>query len=357
MTKKLVVIAAGGTGGHVFPGLAVAEELLDRGFSVEWTGTELGLESRLVPVAGVKLHFFPVSGIRGKGTLQLLVAPFKVLQSVFCAVRLLRKLGPSVVLGFGGFVSGPIGLAAYLTRIPLIIHEQNAIAGTTNKLLSRISDRVLTAFPVKLRNRNVVGNPIRKKLEELSFIKQKQERGENEKINVLIVGGSRGSKALNTRLPSTLKNAGVEEKIDIWHQSGSGRIKEAEQAYQHQKLAAKITPFIEDMDEAMLWADFMICRAGALTVSEISLVGLPAILVPYPYAIDDHQTANAKYLESRGAALIVQESEFDGGKLEEAIISMTSSREYLNQMATLSREASARDAAKKFADICEELAL
>ncbi len=349
--KKRILIAAGGTGGHVFPGLAIADEFVKRGYEVQWLGTKVGLESRLVPVHGIKLNYFEVTGVRGRGILALLFAPFNIFRSVIQAWRQLKDLNPSLVIGMGGFVAGPVGFAAYLQQRPLAIHEQNAIPGTTNKLLSKIANATMSAFPVALRNVQVVGNPVRASLEKI--IKSYTE--EKEQLNILVVGGSRGARALNLSLAGAFAEAGVVKKIKVQHQCGAGRDEETITAYDNTGIDVEIHPFIDDMDAAMSWADVMICRAGALTVSEISIVGIPSILIPYPYAIGDHQTVNAKYLADLGGAEIVQETEFESGKLVAAIKSVVLNQQKLQSMSRSAISVAKKGAASQFVDRCEGL--
>lgn len=349
--KKRILIAAGGTGGHVFPGLAIADEFEKRGYEVQWLGTKQGLESRLVPIHGIKLNFFSVKGVRGKGLLALLLAPFRIMMSVIEARRHLSKIQPKLVIGMGGFVAGPVGFAAWLQRRFLAIHEQNAVPGTTNRLLSKFSNMNMSAFPVELDQVEVIGNPVRKSLESIT----KDYSFEKEKLNILIVGGSRGARALNLNVASAIEAAGVVTDVSVRHQCGAGREDETIAAYEETGINVEITDFIDDMDEAMSWADVMICRAGALTVSEISVVGIPSVLVPYPYAIDDHQTKNALYLSDLGAADIVQESEFASGKLTAAIKNLVTNRQKLKAMSNAALASAKKDAAVKFVDRCEEL--
>lgn len=348
---KKVLIAAGGTGGHVFPGIAIADEFISRGYSVEWLGTKVGLESRLVPVHGIKLNYFSVQGIRGRGLKALLLAPVLILKSVFEAWAQVKKIDPDLVIGMGGFVAGPVGFVAYLQRRPLAIHEQNAIPGTTNKTLAKFASATMCAFPVDLKNAEVIGNPIRESLEQIT----KQFPRDKARLNILIVGGSRGARALNLNVGQALLDAGVAGAIKVRHQCGAGRDDETTAAYEGLGIDVEITPFIDDMDEAMSWADVMICRAGALTVSEIAVVGLPSILVPYPYAIDDHQTENARYLEQQGAAKIVQERDFESGKLVETIASLISDYGALKRMSEAAKSAAKHGAAVSFVERCEAL--
>ena len=351
MNRKLILIAAGGTGGHIFPGLAVAEQLQKRDCNVQWLGTELGLESRLVPVRGIKLHMSSVSGLRGKGLLSWLFAPVKLLVSVSSALLLLRKLKPSLVIGMGGFVSGPACFAAYLLGIPLLIHEQNAIAGTTNKILARFASKVLTAFPNAIDGAEVVGNPLRSSLDNLRNTSDYQ----GEKLKLTVLGGSRGARSLNTLLPQAFVDAGVANQLDIWHQCGTGRLAETQIAYANAGIKASIVEFVDDMDELLDCTEVMVCRAGALTVSEVASVGLPALFIPFPYAIDDHQSINAKHLVDAGAALLVHESEFANGALVSALKEFISDREQLKSMATASGACAYHNVAEKVAGMCEEL--
>lgn len=348
---KTILIAAGGTGGHVFPGLAIADEFEKRGYDVQWLGTKVGLESRLVPIHRIKLNFFSVKGIRGRGVVALLLAPFRVLGSVLEAIGHLRRIKPVLVIGMGGFVAGPVGFAAYLLRCPLAIHEQNAIAGTTNKMLSKIANINMSAFPVDIKRVEEVGNPIRASLEGIS----KNYDVEKDTLNVLIVGGSRGARALNLHTANAIKQAGVVSKVVVLHQCGGQREQETIDAYKESDISVEIKPFIDDMDEAMRWADIMICRAGALTVSEIATVGMPSILIPYPYAIGDHQTQNAKFLVDLGAAELVQETEFEQGELSAAIRRTVNDFPKLKVMSVAAKSAARPKAAEKFVERCEEL--
>lgn len=348
---KRILIAAGGTGGHVFPGLAIAAKFEARGYEVQWLGTKAGMESRLVPVHGIKLNFFKVDGVRGKGRLTLLLSPFKIFVSVIEAWRQVQKINPDLVVGMGGFVAGPVGFVAFLQRRPLVIHEQNAVPGTTNKLLSKIATVNMSAFPVALKDVEVVGNPIRESLERIS----KTYNYDKSELNILVVGGSRGAQALNVHIPKALVAANVISKVKVRHQCGAKKEDETLHAYEGTNIDVEVKPFIDDMDAAMSWADVMICRAGALTVSEISIAGIPSILIPYPYAIGDHQTENARYLADLGAAEIVQETEFESGKLVAAIKSVISNRQKLKQMSAAALSAAKRHATEKFVDRCEGL--
>jgi len=321
---KRIVIMAGGTGGHVFPALAVAEFLKELGWQVSWLGTHKGLESRVVPENGIEIDWLSIAGIRGKGLAAKLAAIVMLFKACVQANKILRKRKPDVVLGMGGYVAGPGGLMARLLGIPLVIHEQNRIPGTTNRLLARISNQVLQAFPnsfSKKVNAKHTGNPLRKRFISAS----EQERRQIEKeVNILIVGGSQGAQILNNIVPEAIAEFmainNTSSSIKIMHQTGEAQISQVKIRYDALSIQAKTFTFIEDMVAAYQWADLVICRAGAMTVSEVSAMGLPAIFIPLPTAIDDHQTANARYLTDNGAALLLVQSDLNSGKLALYII-------------------------------------
>jgi len=349
--NKSVLIAAGGTGGHVFPGLAVAHEFISRGWTVNWLGTEAGLESRLVPENGVPLHCMPVSGIRGKGIATILMAPIRIASSVLKALSLIREVDASLVIGMGGFVAGPAGVAAKLAKRRLVIHEQNAIPGTTNRMLTKFADLNLSAFPVPLKNVQIIGNPLRVSVDGVKA----RDNDEHEELRVLVMGGSRGARALNTLLPQAIKDAELDVEFTIYHQSGAGRLIETVDSYEKAGLGADVVEFIDDVDERLQWADLIVCRAGALTVSEISAVGLASILIPYPYAIDDHQTANAMYLVKGDAAKVVQENEFDSGLLVNTIKAVFENKAEIAAMSENAFKLGKRGVTAEFVNRCETL--
>ncbi|MBS1212106.1 MAG: undecaprenyldiphospho-muramoylpentapeptide beta-N-acetylglucosaminyltransferase [Proteobacteria bacterium] len=288
-----IMILAGGTGGHIFPALAVARELLDRGNEVIWMGSKAGMETRVVPEAGIPLRQLAVSGFRGKGLLAKLAAPFRLTRACLQAAQILVTDRPSVVLGMGGFVAGPGGFMARLFGIPLVIHEQNRIPGTTNRILVKFAALVLEAFPRSFpdsANARCVGNPLRR---EIGKAVPEEKARTGEKLKVLVVGGSQGAQALNELVPEAIALCG--RAVSVLHQTGAAMREETEAHYRRLGAdEARVVPFIEDMAEAYDWADLAICRAGAMTVSELTAAGLPAVLVPFPFAIDDHQTANAR---------------------------------------------------------------
>lgn len=354
MAKSKVLIMAGGTGGHVFPGLAVARELINRNIDVEWLGTAKGIEATLVPQANLALYKFPVSGVRGKGMLALLLAPFNIMVSVWAALKIIHKIKPNLVIGMGGFVSGPGGIAAKILRIPVVIHEQNAVIGTTNRLLSVIANKVFTAFPFSGSRYTLVGNPVRAEIENM-LTPEERRVGRNNPVHVLVLGGSRGALALNTTVPKILEKVAAKVALDVFHQCGESKENSAQQAYESTALNVKITPFISDMVEAFTWADFVICRAGALTIAELSAVGLGSLLIPYPYAIDDHQTANAKYLVDNNAALLIQEKEINCDEIAHKLTEIFIDRKKILSMANNARSQAQINSAVAIASFCEEL--
>jgi len=355
MRDKNVLIMAGGTGGHVFPGLALASELKVRGAGVEWLGTSVGIEARLVPAADIPLHFIPVKGVRGKGIKQILLAPWNIFSSVVSAYKVIKKTKPDVVVGLGGFVAGPGGAAAKLLGVPLVIHEQNAVPGTTNKILSKIATYVLTAFPVGMNKSICIGNPVRSEIEAMEAPSSRLARDMGS-INILVVGGSRGAQAMNELLPNAFLGLDDSISVNIWHQAGAGKDTLTKALYQQYGVNARVEAFIDDMVRAYSWADFVVCRSGALTVSELAAAGLGAVLIPFPYAIDDHQTANAKYLEGVGAAVIKQQDELTVESMRAVLAELIHNKEKIIEMAKAARTLAKPRAAQEFANYCEELA-
>lgn len=351
-----VMIMAGGTGGHVFPALAVARELKAAGHQTAWLGTERGIEARLVPQANIKLHFLSVQGVRGRGWTGLLKAPFLIARAIVQAAGYLRRERPDVVLGFGGFASGPGGIAAKLLRIPLVIHEQNAVAGTTNRYLAPLAKRVLTAFPTTLSKGSVVGNPVRSELAALAAPEERLTGRGQQPLRLLVLGGSLGARAVNELVPQALARLSEVDRPSVWHQCGSAHLEVTQAAYRERGIDAKVEPFIDDMAEAYRWADWIICRAGALTVSELMTVGLAALMVPFPHAIDDHQTHNAAILVSANAALAVSQKDLDAEKLAALIRSEFSERAALIDMACAGRRLAQPGAARVVAEHCIEVA-
>jgi len=353
---KKALLMAGGTGGHVFPALATAEHLEQQGVSIEWLGSSHGIENDLVPAAGIKLNTISVTGLRGKGKLSLLLAPFKVIRAVLQALNVLREVKPDVVLGMGGFASGPGGLAAWLLRVPVVVHEQNAISGMTNRILSRFATRVLEAFKggfASLEGVVQTGNPVRGKILDLADPAERYA-DRTGPVRVLVVGGSLGAKAINDRLPEVLAEMPEDERPEVWHQTGKQHFETTSNAYQAAGIDVKVTPFIDGMDQAYQWADLVICRAGALTVSELAVAGVASVLVPFPFAVDDHQTANARYLEQSGAAVLLPQQEMTKEKLL-SILRDLQDRTKLLQMASAARQQARPEASAEVAAICLEV--
>ena len=353
-----VLIMAGGTGGHVFPALAVAEWLRARGVAVTWMGARTGLEATLVPKAGIPMEWIEVSGLRGKGLGRKLRTPLMLGRALWQAGAILRRLRPPVVLGMGGFASGPGGIMARLLGIPLVVHEQNAIAGMTNRWLARFASQTLEAFPNTFspaRRAITVGNPVR---ESIAALPPPEARwaGRNGRRRLLVLGGSQGALALNQLVPQALALLGDDERPEVWHQAGGQLHEAAETAYREAGMTARLTPFIEDMAEAYGWADLVLCRAGALTIAELAAAGVGALLVPFPFAVDDHQTANARFLEQGGAALVRQQADLTAERLAAALCDLLGARARLLAMARAARSLAKIDAAERVAQACLEQA-
>lgn len=346
-----VMILAGGTGGHIFPGLAVAHALRDRGTPVLWLGAEGGMETRLVPQHDIAIDTIMVRGVRGKGIVTLLAAPFKLLSAVNAARQTLRERQPRAVISFGGYAAGPGGLAARLAGIPLIVHEQNRAPGLTNRVLAKFAKRVLTGFPGSFVNADeqVVGNPVRA---EIASIAPPAERfvGRGGNVRVLVLGGSQGARALNAVLPKALRAIG-DASLEVRHQCGEKMLEAAQQAYAEAGVSASVEPFIADMAAAYAWADLVVCRAGALTLAELCAAGLGAVLVPFPTAVDDHQTRNAEFLVERGAAVLVAEGEGFEARLIAALRPLLTDAAKRRALADAARALAQPDAAGRIADI------
>lgn len=354
--RPTLLVMAGGTGGHIFPGIAVAEELTRQGWDVHWLGTAKRMEADIVPKQGYPISFINIAGLRGKGIKSWLSAPFRVMHSVVQSLKVIKAVKPDVVLGMGGYASAPGGVAAWLSRVPLVLHEQNAVAGLSNRILAHLASTVLSAFPRAfgaLVKHQVVGNPLRRNIVELS---EKQEKPAGSK-RLLVVGGSLGAKVLNDTVPTAINQIKL-QNIDVWHQTGKGNqetVFEAYQAFGLPEEKIKVTDFIDDMAQAYAWADVVVCRAGALTVSELAMAAKPAIFVPLPHAVDDHQTKNAEYLVSRGAAKLISQSEFNGTSLAQTINSMFVTEKTVQQMSKAAHDAAHADATLRVADACKVL--
>lgn len=349
-----IVIMAGGTGGHVFPALAVAQLLRERGWNVSWLGTPDSFESRVVPQYEFELDTIDSFRLRGQNPMSLLFAPTRLLRAILQAYRVLSKRKPDVVLGMGGFATGPGGIAAGLMMKPLVVHEQNAIPGMTNRWLAKIADCVLEAFPGAF-DKSVkaieTGNPVRSDIAASERISNADEQ-----LKVLIVGGSLGALALNEKVPQAMALLEPAHRPTIRHQSGRGKLEATQSAYQAAGVEAEISEFIDDMAAAYRWADMVICRSGALTVSELAIAAMPAILVPFPHAVDDHQTMNARYLSDNGAAVLIQQSDLQEHELAKLISELAQDRQRLNEMAKAAVKVAKPQATQVVADYCVEAA-
>ena len=357
MNKKILIMA-GGTGGHVFPGLAVGKLLARKGWEVHWLGTAARMEAELVPKNGFDISFIDVAGVRGNGLMRKLRAPVQILKSIFQARSILKSFKPDVVLGMGGFASGPGGIAAWISRIPLVLHEQNAVPGLTNKVLSVFARKVLTGFDNTFSKQasdsakyHWVGNPVRE-----DFVADPQKRSVNTPVRLLVVGGSLGAKALNEHLPAIMESV---SSLEVRHQCGAGHLDAVIQNYQNMNnktVTWQVEEFIDDMAGAYQWADLVVCRAGALTVAEIAAVGVAAIFVPLPHAVDDHQTVNAQALEKLGAAIVLPQQQLAEGGLKPILQKILSAPQELINMGRKAQQFARLDATQTVADICGELA-
>ncbi|MCL1098376.1 undecaprenyldiphospho-muramoylpentapeptide beta-N-acetylglucosaminyltransferase [Shewanella gelidii] len=357
-SSKRILVMAGGTGGHVFPALAVAKYLSQQGWQVRWLGTAERMEARLVPQHGFDIDFIDIKGVRGNGMLRKLAAPFKILRSILQAKAVIKSFQPDVVLGMGGFASGPGGIAARLAGIPLVLHEQNAVPGMTNRLLAKVASRVLCAFDNTFGDESqaqVVGNPVR---HELVALGEEPAQSNDAALKVLVVGGSLGAKVFNDVLPQVLGACSQSKAITVWHQVGKGNLESVKASYQAlgQEDKVKVSEFIDDMEAAYKWADVLVCRAGALTVSELAAVAKPSILVPYPHAVDDHQTRNANVLVEAGAAFLLPQATMTADVLAEQLIALATDRQELALMGQKARSVAVLNATQSVATTCQQLA-
>ncbi|MEH6492120.1 undecaprenyldiphospho-muramoylpentapeptide beta-N-acetylglucosaminyltransferase [Halopseudomonas sp.] len=352
---KTFLVMAGGTGGHVFPALACARMLRDQGYEVHWLGTRRGIEVDLVPQAGFPIHYIDIQGLRGKGKLDLLKAPFRIARALMQSLKLLAELKPVCVLGAGGYVTGPGGLAAWMRRTPVVIHEQNAVVGTANRLLSRIAKRCCEGFAgsfVADARRRSTGNPVRDEIFQVPALEWNGDRP----LRLLVLGGSLGAMPLNTLLPDALSRLPQAQRPQVVHQCGKQHLLVARDAYQAAGVRADVEAFIADMAGAYEWADLVICRAGALTVCELAAAGRPSFLVPLPHAIDDHQSANARYLAERGGAELMPQAELSGALLAEKLTTYMNQPELLREMAQRAREQATPNATADVVRACLEVA-
>ena len=354
-----VLILAGGTGGHIFPGLSVAAALQARGVPVSWLGADGGMETRLVPQHGIAIDTIAVKGLRGKGIATLLAAPFRVAAAVFAAMRVIGARQPRAVVSFGGYAAGPGGIAARLRGVPLVVHEQNRAAGMTNRVLARFARRVLTGFPQTFGNveAETVGNPVRDTITALPPPARRFQM-RNGSVQLLVLGGSQGARALNTAVPRALAAIAAANteadheapRFQVRHQCGEKLREEAEQAYAQAGIEASVEPFIADMAAAYADADLVVCRAGALTLAELCAAGVGSVLVPFPQAVDDHQTRNAEYLVEHGAAQLLPQGEHLVVRLQAVLASLLADPAQRLAMAEAARALSIPDAAERVAD-------
>jgi len=357
MNDKTFLIMAGGTGGHVFPALATAKKLLERNDHVVWLGSIGGMEQKIISEEGIKFYGITIQGIRGKGLLKKLVAPFQLFMAVMQAIKVVREVQPDAVLGMGGFASGPGGIAARVLGKPLLIHEQNAVAGMTNRILSYLSTTVMSAFPNAFNKRvnvKLTGNPIRDEICSL-YYQADTKAVTGRKIKLLVLGGSLGAASLNDCVPNALASLDENIRPEVWHQTGRDKDEVTKANYLNVKVDAKVSAFISDMAEAYRWADFVICRAGALTVSEICVAGLGAILVPYPHAVDDHQTLNATEMVKSGAAWLLPQADLNKENLSAMLKPLLLKKERIAILSMAAHKLAIADAAEKVANECRRV--
>ncbi|MDX1635010.1 MAG: undecaprenyldiphospho-muramoylpentapeptide beta-N-acetylglucosaminyltransferase [Marinobacter sp.] len=358
MSNRQFLIMAGGTGGHVFPALATARMLQEKGHSVHWLGSVGGMEARLIGETDIPLSLISISGLRGKGRLTLLAAPFRLVRGLAQALAVVRRVRPDCVVGMGGFVTGPGGVAAWLTRTPLLVHEQNAIAGLTNRLLARFAKTVMEAFPGSFGADVVTrctGNPVRS---DVAALTEPEERmaGREGPVRLLVIGGSLGAQAINERLPQALSSLDAGQRPEVRHQCGERHIERTREAYQQAGVEADVQAFIKDMAQAYEWADLVLCRAGALTIAELCAAGLGAVLVPFPHAVDDHQTHNAQYMVKARAALLIPQDRLTPELLAETLAGLVADRNQLINMAQAARSLARPDATERVVNYCLEAA-
>lgn len=351
---KTLLVMAGGTGGHIFPGLAVAQVLRERGWRVVWMGNPNGMEADLVPRHGFEMAWMRFSALRGKGVVRKLLLPLNLLRGFWQALCALRRIRPDVVLGMGGYVTFPGGMMAVLLGRPLALHEQNAVAGLANRILSGVADRVLSGFPEVLKKAEWIGNPVRSEIAGLPSPAQRFA-GREGPLRLLVIGGSLGAAALNQVVPQALAKMDSARRPRVAHQAGAKQIEGLREAYAAAGVEGELLPFIDDMHVRYGEADLVICRAGALTVAELAAAGVASVLVPFPYAVDDHQTVNARFLADHGAAKLVPQTQLEAGTLADFLMNID--RQQLLEMAEKARELARPRAAEAVAEVCEALAL
>ena len=338
--QKPILVMAGGTGGHVFPALAVAENLRKQGENIVWLGTRSGIEARVVPAAGFAIEWLTVRGLRGKGIMTLIMAPFRLLRACWQALRLLRRIRPKAVLGMGGFVSAPGGIMAWMIGVPLFLHEQNSIVGLTNRILGRFAQRNYTAFPTaasSLPRSECIGNPVRASLASVEQPDLRLQSRIDAPLQLLVIGGSLGAATLNSVLPLAIACLDREQRPLIKHQCGERHLQVCQRNYRAAGVDAEVVSFIDDMQQAYAWADLAVCRAGALTISELTAVGLASLLIPFPYAVDNHQYHNACFLQQNQAAQILEESGLSAASMALKLKFFQQNRAALVEMAINAR--------------------
>lgn len=348
-----LLVMAGGTGGHIYPGIAVAEALKARGWNIAWMGNSEGMEGRLVPPRGYACEWIRFGALRGKGLGRALMLPFNLVRGFWQAYRALRRVRPDVVLGMGGYVSFPGGVMARLTGCPLVLHEQNSVAGLANRVLARISTRIVSGFPGVLPSADWLGNPVRSDIAEQPEPEQRYLAREGSPLQLLVVGGSLGAQVLNTVVPQALALLAPEERPQVVHQAGSKQIDALRTAYREAAVEGELLDFIDNMAERYATADVVICRAGALTVAELAAVGVASILVPFPHAVDDHQTGNARFLADAGAAVLMPQGTLTPAGLAERLRQLD--RKSLLTQAKAARSLARGSAASRVADVCQSL--
>lgn len=354
-TIRPVLIMAGGTGGHIFPGIAVACELRARGVPVLWLGSAGGLETQLVAQAGLPIETLVIAAVRGKGLLAALMAPLRILRALIAAWRILRRTQPRSALALGGFAAGPGGIAARLRGVPLVVHEQNRVPGATNRILAHFAKMLLCGFDGAFTQAAWVGNPVRR---EIGALAPPRERfaGRNGALRLLVLGGSQGARALNERVPEALALMPSPQRPTVRHQCGAKMADAARAAYARAQVEASVEPFIDDMAAAYAWADLVVCRAGALTLAELAAAGVGAVLVPFPFAVDDHQTKNASALVAAGAAVLLSELRANAERIAATLTDLLGDRTRLLAMAAAARALAKPDAAARIADACLQVA-
>jgi UDP-N-acetylglucosamine--N-acetylmuramyl-(pentapeptide) pyrophosphoryl-undecaprenol N-acetylglucosamine transferase len=352
-----LMIMAGGTGGHVYPALAVAQTLRSDGVDIFWLGTREGIEARVVPENKIDVEWISISGIKGRGLFALLTAPFKIVYAMYQTAVIIYRRRPEAALGMGGFVSGPGGLTARLLMVPLLIHESNAVVGLTNKWLAKIANEVMVGFPDVLKNSrhyHYVGNPVRQSIAALPAPEQRLKE-HTGKLHLLVVGGSLGALVLNETVPAALTTMDTAIRPVVRHQAGRGKLEATAEIYQELGVEVSCSEFIEDMAAAYEWADLVICRAGAMTVAEIAAAGVAAIFVPYPYAIYDHQTLNARFLADKNAALVIPQERFSDENLAAVLVELANDRPVLMGLSRRARKNAKTDATRRVAELCNEV--